>query len=168
MSAAFGDVSDLSARLAAASGQPFQSVAADLVGQYSVLVAQLAQAYAPVKSGKLRDTITIARPDPLTAVIGPTQPYGSFQEFGTATRGEFGGSVYEIKPRKPGGWLRFTVGGRVVYARVVHHPGIPPHSYMRPAFERVITPFGQSLAQVGASYVVYGPYAPASRPTVSA
>jgi hypothetical protein len=33
---------------------------------------------------------------------------------------------------------------------------------MRPAFERVVTPFGQSLAELGGSYVVYGPNAPKS------
>lgn len=28
-----------------------------------------------------------------------------------------------IRPRRQGGFLRFVVGGRVVYARVVNHPG---------------------------------------------
>ena len=99
-------------------------------------------------------------------MIGPTRvAYAVYQEFGTGTRGEFGGPVYEIRPRKPGGMLKFQVNGRTVYAKVVKHPGIPPHPYMRPAFERIVTPFGQSLSEVGASYVKYGQYAPASRPT---
>lgn len=35
-----------------------------------------------------------------------------------------------IRPRRPGGVLRFTIGGRVVYARLVHHPGTKPNDFM--------------------------------------
>jgi phage gpG-like protein len=118
---------------------------------------------APVKTGRLRETITAHKTGPLTAVIGPQVPYGAYQEFGTATRGEFGGSVYEIRPKRPGGWLRFEVDGKVVFAKVVHHPGIAPRPYMRPALERIITPFGQSLAELGGTFIVYGPHQPETR-----
>jgi HK97 gp10 family phage protein len=169
MSVAYADLSGLAENFARASGQDFRTAAADLVNSYAVQTASLAQSFAPVDTGDLRDSITIQRPSPLTAVIGPVGvAYAVYQEFGTATRGEFGGSVYEIRPKKPGGVLVFQVGGRTVYAKFVKHPGIPPHPYMRPAFERIVTPFGQSLAQLGGSYVKYGQYAPAGRPTVAA
>lgn len=168
MSVAYADLSGLAENFAQASGQSFQAAAADLVNSYATQVAAMAQSFAPVDTGALKDSITIARPSPLTAIIGAHVEYASYQEFGTATRGEFGGPVYTIRPKKPGGVLVFTVGGRKVFAREVKHPGIPPHPYLRPAFERVITPFGQSLAQLGGSYVKYGKYAPASRPTASA
>lgn len=38
-----------------------------------------------------------------------------------------------IFPRRPGGVLRFTVGGQVVYARYVNHPGTRPDPYLRDA-----------------------------------
>lgn len=40
---------------------------------------------------------------------------------------------HRIYPRRPGGVLRFTVGGRVVYARYVNHPGTKPNNWMREA-----------------------------------
>jgi hypothetical protein len=40
---------------------------------------------------------------------------------------------HRIFPRRPGGVLRFTVGGRVVYARYVNHPGTRPDTYLQDA-----------------------------------
>lgn len=37
---------------------------------------------------------------------------------------------HTIRPRKSGGALRFVVGGRVVYARVVHHPGTKANNFL--------------------------------------
>lgn len=37
---------------------------------------------------------------------------------------------HRIEPRRPGGVLRFTVGGRVVYARFVNHPGSKPNDFL--------------------------------------
>lgn len=35
-----------------------------------------------------------------------------------------------IRPRRPGGVLRFEIGGRVVYARYVQHPGTRPNGFL--------------------------------------
>lgn len=167
MSVAYADVSGLAENFAAASGQSFRVAAEKLVDGYAQQCAALAASFAPVKTGALKDSITVSKRGQLTAIIGPDEPYETYQEFGTATRGEFGGPMYTIVPKKPGGVLVFQINGQTVFAKMVKHPGIPPHPYMRPAFERIITPFGQSLAQLGGSYVKYGPNAPAAVPTAA-
>jgi hypothetical protein len=40
---------------------------------------------------------------------------------------------HRISPRRPGGVLRFTVDGRVVYAKYVNHPGNRPNEFLRDA-----------------------------------
>lgn len=37
---------------------------------------------------------------------------------------------HKIFPRRPGGVLRFELGGRTVYARYVNHPGTRPNNFM--------------------------------------
>jgi hypothetical protein len=41
-----------------------------------------------------------------------------------------GSRRHPIRPRRPGGWLRFEVGGRIVYARAVNHPGYRGDPFM--------------------------------------
>lgn len=43
-----------------------------------------------------------------------------------------------IRPRRPGGFLRFTVGGRVVYARIVHHPGTAKNDFLTEALRAAL------------------------------
>lgn len=43
-----------------------------------------------------------------------------------------------IYPRRPGGVLRFTVGGQVVYARFVSHPGNKPNDFLRQALRAAL------------------------------
>lgn len=65
------------------------------------------------KTGKLRRTLRIlARGDGF--VVAFAQPYAGFVEFGTRP--------HMIFPRKAKA-LRFVVGGRVVFAKHVRHPG---------------------------------------------
>jgi hypothetical protein len=37
---------------------------------------------------------------------------------------------HRIQPRRPGGVLRFTTGGQVVYAKAVFHPGNKPNDFL--------------------------------------
>lgn len=45
---------------------------------------------------------------------------------------------HRIQPRRPGGVLRFTVGGKVVYARFVNHPGTKPNDFMQRALRAAL------------------------------
>jgi HK97 gp10 family phage protein len=96
-----------------------------------------AQSLAPIKSGALRNSITVRYVGALSAVIGPQVNYGVYQEFGTGTRGEFPTASYTITPKK-GQYLSFNVNGKKVVTRKVTHPGIPARPYMRPALANVL------------------------------
>lgn len=43
-----------------------------------------------------------------------------------------------IYPRKQGGVLRFTAGGRIVYARYVSHPGTKRNDFLRQALRAAL------------------------------
>jgi hypothetical protein len=45
---------------------------------------------------------------------------------------------HRIVPRRPGGVLRFTVNGRVVYARYANHPGSKPNDFLRKALRAAL------------------------------
>jgi HK97 gp10 family phage protein len=156
VSAASADLASLAEDFAYASHQGMALAAAEVIQQAAQSIQQQAQANAPVKTGRLRDSITIHYTDALTATVGPSAPYGVFQEFGTGSRGEFGGPVYTIRPKR-GGLLVFKVKGKTVYARVVHHPGIPPHPFMRPALVQVLgKELTANLAERGALLITQG------------
>lgn len=106
-----------------------------------------AQSTVVVKTGKLKNSITKTSL-PLKVVVGPSAVYGPYIEYGTGSRGEFPGSMYEILPKK-GSVLVFQVGGKTVYARSVKHPGIKAKPYMRPAAQKWVDDLPRDMARVG-------------------
>lgn len=68
---------------------------------------------------------------------------GSLVIGGVSYTAEYAAAVHEgrraltIRPRRPGGRLRFTVGGRVVYARQVHQPARAGRPYLAQALREV-------------------------------
>lgn len=157
MTAASADVAALAADLAAASGTSIDAAAARIVREVAGELRDQAMAYAPVKTGALRDSIEIKFDGPVSATVAPTVPYGPHQEFGTGTRGEFPTGMYVIRPKKPGGSLVFKVDGKTVFAKEVKHPGVKPKRYMRRATEKVLAPFAEKLAKAGALLITKGP-----------
>jgi len=152
------DLVSLADDLEKASGQGIMASAQQVLQQSAQRVQAAAQTLAPVKTGALRDSITIGYPDPLTAVIGPHVDYAAYQEYGTGTRGEFPTGPYTIRPKKAGGVLVFKIGGRTIYARSVTHPGIPAHPFMRPAFAQALgQELAGKLAAAGAALITKGP-----------
>lgn len=157
--AASADLSALALDLASASGMGAQKAAQSIIMQGALRVQSEAQSMAPIKSGRLRNSISIKYPQPLTAIIGPQVEYGVYQEFGTGTRGEFPGAPIKITA-KNGGLLKFKIGNRTIYTRSVNHPGVRARRFMRGGLEAAL---GQEivsrLAKAGALLITKGPNA---------
>lgn len=140
------DLTNLAKDLLAASDN-IEAVTQDLLEQAGDEIIAEAKATVVVKTGKLKNSITKVSM-PLKVIVGPAQPYGVFIEYGTGSRGEFPGSMYEILP-KNGSVLVFKAGGRTVYARSVKHPGIKAQPFMRPSAEKWVEDLPRDMARVG-------------------
>lgn len=85
----------------------------------------------PVDTGRLRASGTMSvrqLGNQVTGRVDYTADYAMAVHDGT--------SPHTITPRR-GERLRFVVGGQVVYARSVHHPGTPARPFLADALEEV-------------------------------
>lgn len=101
-------------------------------------IADDARRGCPRDSGEMQETIT-------TVFL----PGHGFVHVGTDhwAPTEYGSEAHIIRPRRPGGRLRFfwlKVNRYVVFAKV-HHPGTPAQPFMRPALYRRRKPRGVTL-----------------------
>lgn len=95
---------------------------AALVKRLTLRTAAIAAATAPGRMGQtVRPIFRGSAANPL-GIVMVDHPAASYVMNGTRP--------HEIRPRRRGGTLRFTTGGRVVYARVVHHPGTQPNRFL--------------------------------------
>jgi len=155
--AASAEITGLANDLSAASGQKIEKAAASILQTSAQRIVHEAQVRAPVDTGKLQASIHARWITPMQVEIGPGVDYGVFQEFGTATRGEFPGPMYEIRPKKPDGRLVFKINGKTVVTKLVKHPGVKAQPYMRPAFEEVMKDSLGKLLDEGAAQITKGP-----------
>ena len=104
-------------------------------------VVNRAKVLAPVRTGRLRSSIRAEPPRIFSLrgslTVGSDVEYAGFVNDGTRP--------HQIKPRRTGGVLRFTVGGRVVYARVVNHPGTRARPFLDRALREVAAQRGYSF-----------------------
>jgi HK97 gp10 family phage protein len=99
------------------------------------------EARVPVKTGTLRRSLAI-KVETNKVTIGPNEaqaPYAGYVEFGT--------KPHVIKPKKPGGYLVFTIGGRKIFARQVRHPGTRAQPDVEPGFEAWVDSLGTMAAE---------------------
>lgn len=139
------DITALAERLRSA-GQSSQQALLETLMQAATHIAETMKSLAPVDTGNLRDSIGV-RLQGDSIVIGPDlerAPYAGYVEFGTAP--------HEIRPKNAKA-LRFTVGGQVVFARVVHHPGTRPSYYVARAFQEWLDSLGPMAAATGAQLI---------------
>lgn len=93
-----------------------------LVQRLTLRTAAIAAATAPGHMGQtVRPIIKGSKANPL-GIVMVDHPAASFVMNGTRP--------HEIRPRKHNGVLRFTTGGRIVFARAVHHPGTQPNPFL--------------------------------------
>lgn len=85
------------------------------------IVAEKMWINVPVKSGELRQSITIES-DGESAKIGPHVPYAVFVHEGTAP--------HEIRPRFAKA-LAFEIGGVTIFAKRVQHPGTHAQPFLK-------------------------------------
>lgn len=105
-------------------------------GQYllklGARVARLAKAQVGVDTGALKRSINyrvVSRYGGLTAIIGSDNRIAALHHEGTRP--------HIILPRRAQ-TLRFYSRGRIVYSKVVHHPGTKPNRYLTDNLRRVI------------------------------
>lgn len=97
-------------RLLSAVGGPGQR----LLERKAERVAALARQYA-APHGSIPDGIVVGPVEGKSIKVISTHPATVFVHNGTPR--------HKIRPRRQGGYLRFVVDGRVVFAREVNHPG---------------------------------------------
>jgi HK97 gp10 family phage protein len=92
-----------------------------------VKIRTTAQSLVPVKTGMLKKSITmdISGTPPIGKVM-VGQPYGKYVEYGTAPH-----TIVPVRAKA----LRFAVGGDIVFAKKVNHPGTKGKPFMEPALE---------------------------------
>lgn len=128
------------------TGLAYEEAARTVVYEATMEIQNIAKAYAPVKTGRLRDSIAVRFfNDGMTSEVYTDVPYAVFQEFGT--RGP-----YKIRPKKAK-FLRFEVGGKVVFAKEVTHPGIPPADFMGRAVDNVAATIGPRINAMASTQI---------------
>lgn len=153
--AATADLTQLVANLRYAH-QHIAQVSESILDETAVSIERLMQEYAPVRTGRLRASIRIVSA-PGVRRIGPQGvDYATYQEFGTGIRGEFPTSSYVIRPKDEKGRLHFKIDGKHVSAKEVHHPGIPPNPFVRPAAKEGIANLEKNYATKGAELILLG------------
>jgi hypothetical protein len=118
------DRAALNRQIRGASRNELNEAAQDVVNRAKIL--------CPVDTGRLRASIRIESRRTLALrsifTVGSDVYYAPFVNDGTRP--------HEIRPRRAQA-LRFVIGGRVVFAKVVHHPGTRPNPFLDRALREV-------------------------------
>ena len=115
------------------------------VAQQELLAIRAAFTYAlkqeaPVRTGRLMKGIRVVGSPPQMRYIA-TAYYASYVLRGT--------KPHIIRAKRPGGYLRFTTGGQVVYRRMVHHPGTRPNPFNERALKSIMPRVESALRRLG-------------------
>ena len=135
------------ARLAEAlrrSGQESHATTMSVLIEVANYILTEMEIRVPVDTGELRNSLSVEVMGDRVR-IGPQAPHGVYVEFGTAP--------HQIRPKSSTGSLRFTINGRVIYAKVVNHPGTRPQPFVLPAFEAWVDSLGGMVAEANVKVI---------------
>jgi len=117
-----------------AFSQAFQRLSRDIRGAAELIVRKAAERAegllrerAPRRTGRMAEDVGSTIYGRM-AIVGFRTHYARFLEFGTRP--------HEIRPRRARA-LRFSMGGRIIFARRVLHPGIRPRYLVRAVAEEL-------------------------------
>ncbi|MEM2922519.1 MAG: hypothetical protein QXF26_09425 [Candidatus Bathyarchaeia archaeon] len=110
----------------------------DLIEESINVIWEKAREYAPVRTGFLSEHIVKEVEVGRGRVISQA-PYSAYVEFGTRP--------HIIRPRRARA-LRFEIGGEVIFARYVRHPGARGQFYMRRALEDAMERLGEIVSRI--------------------
>ncbi|RLI09368.1 hypothetical protein DRO32_00780, partial [Candidatus Bathyarchaeota archaeon] len=113
-------------------------LAGSLVEELASKAEELVRERAPRRSGALARSVG-SEVRGSRALVGVRARYAPFLEWGTRP--------HEIRPRSARA-LRFPMGGRLVFARRVLHPGIKPRFFVLSALEALRDELGRVLGGV--------------------
>ncbi|WP_410091266.1 HK97 gp10 family phage protein [Streptomyces sp. adm13(2018)] len=105
-------------------------------------VVARAKVLAPVDTGRLRSSIRVER----RSTFGLRQRWTVGSDVEYAPMVNDGTRPHIIRPRRAKA-LKFKVGGRTVYAKVVHHPGTRARPFLDRALADVARSRGYSITQ---------------------
>lgn len=152
------ELTDLRDALLYAASPKMDEYTDRIVFQMAEQVAVRAYELAPKKTGELANSIYIEYGNQEARVIAGA-PYAAFVEFGTWSHNVLDPKpgTYTIRPKKPGGVLRFTGSdGRPVFTTKVEHPGVKAQPFLGPANAEVLEDFAAQIGNVGVMLVVDG------------
>lgn len=145
-SAATVDLTALSEDLLKAAAQAQVTVTDVLMDFADQIAAKMAQE-APVRTGKLRDSIRVKNLGD-SIEIGPEgADYGVYVQYGTPP--------HDIRPKNAKA-LRFEINGKTVFATVVHHPGTKPNPFATRAAQAFLDDLGEKVAEAGVKLITEG------------
>lgn len=109
----------------------------------------LAQALAPKKTGALADSISAEETEETGIALVADVAYAGYLEYGTR--------AHDIYPRSAK-VLHWNTGGEDMFAKVVHHPGIPAgkYSFLEPAVEETIDDVAEDVVEALAEIIETG------------
>lgn len=130
----------------AGADKEFESELKRFIIRSTYRAAGWAKQMAPVKFGRLRQSITVTTKD-LTGEVAVNVEYAGAVEFGS--------KPHIIRPRrkkalafKPGAGFRFwDEGGRVV-VKYVKHPGTKAQPFLRPAMDKIAGKIGPGIKNI--------------------
>jgi hypothetical protein len=150
------DLLEFAQTLESAGSSTAEDVTTAVIHSMGEEVAKLAYQYAPKDTYQLANSIEV-RKGPREARVVATAPHAAYVEFGTWSHNVISpkSGTYTIRPKKPGGVLRFTgKDGRTVFTKKVEHPGVKAQPFLGPANSEVLDRFVGTLANVGVMLVV--------------